>query len=138
MRLFHHAFITLFLFAGVVYADEYSLKREFSLQKDEQKKFLVKYDTERKLFRFRWTLYINDVLTVLRSYDLNVAQHILQLNHANQSFRVQLMTRGLNERSAPYILVKFKEFDFQKNEAKFVLLLYNNGVTINLEEIKEK
>ena len=138
MRLFHLAYITLLLLGSVMYGDDYSLKKEFALQKDEQKKFLVKYADERKLFTLRWTLYINDVLTVLHSYDVRVGQHALQNNHVNQSFRVQLKARGLQERNAPYLLVQFKEFDFQKNRAKFALFLYNNGVEIALEEIPNK
>ena len=138
MKRLYLTYITLLLLGCVVYGDDYSLKKEFALQKDEQKKFLVKYANERKLFTLRWTLYINDVLTVLHSYDVQVGQHALQKNHVNQSFRVQLKARGIKEHNAPYLLVQFKEFDFQKNKATFALFLYNNKVPIALEEIPNK
>lgn len=112
--------------------------RKISLKKDEQKKILVKYDNKTRLFTFRWTLFINDGLVILRSYDRTVAQNILYLNHKNQSFRVELKTRGADFYNVPYILVKFTEFDFKKNIAKFELYLSDNKDQITLEILKNK
>lgn len=111
---------------------------EFSLQKDEPKKILVKYDDERRLFTMRWTLYINDMLTVLRSYDTHVAQNLLQLDHTHQSFRQNIRGLSAKNGNVAYILVKFKAFDFQKNRAKFTLLLYNTDADTILEELKSR
>jgi len=132
-------FLSFILLFSVGFADEYSLKWEFSLQKDEPKKILVKYEGEKKLLVFRWTLYVNGGLVVLRSYNSYVAQNILALNHKNQTFRVQIKPRAANAFNVPYILVKFKEFDTKKDQAKFELYLYDTEATkIWLEEIKKK
>lgn len=130
--------IVFILLCSVVHGDEYSLNIDFELQKDEQKKILVKYADERRVFTMRWTLYINDVLTLLRSYNAHVAQNMLRLNGTNQSFRQPLLPRDGRGHNAAYLLVKFKEFDFQKNKAKFTLFLYNNETDIILEELKSR
>ncbi|MDY0117739.1 MAG: hypothetical protein RBR59_09195 [Sulfurimonadaceae bacterium] len=103
---------------------------EISLKKDEYKKILVKYGRTEKLFKMRWTLYHNGGLVVLRSYDQIVAQNVLSLQHKNQSFRVELKPRGANILNVPYFLVKFKAFDFEKNEALFELYLSDKQMVV--------
>lgn len=120
----------------MAFADQYKEMRKISLQKDQQKKILVKYENKIKLFTFRWTLYVNGGLVVLRSYDKQVAQNVLELNHKNQSFRVAVKPRGANNFNVPYILIKFKEFDYEKNEAIFELYNFNNNVQVTLEDLK--
>ncbi|ADN08952.1 hypothetical protein [Sulfurimonas autotrophica] len=128
----------LLLFNAALFANDLQDVKEISLKKDEQKKILVKYDNKTRLFKFRWTLYINDGLVILRSYDKTVAQNILYLNHKNQSFRVELKTRGADFYNVPYILVKFKEFDAKKNIARFELYLSDDKDQISLEILKNK
>jgi len=112
--------------------------KEIALKKDEQKKILVKYDGKTRLFQFRWTLYVNEGLVVLRSYDKQVAQNILYLNHKNQSFRVVLKTPGADFYNVPYMLIKFKEFDFKNNKALFVVYISDNKQQIVLEILENK
>ena len=122
------------LFSGVE-ANNFKDIREISLKKDEQKKILVKYDSNEKLFKFRWTLYKNGGLVIHRSYDGVVAQNILYLRHKNRSFRLELKPRGADFYNVPYILVKFKEFEIQKKEAKFELFLSDDKMQIELHDI---
>jgi len=131
-------FIVVLLCNATLFANDLQEVKKISLKKDEQKKILVKYDNKKRLFKFRWTLYVNGGIVVLRSYDKTVAQNILYLNHKNQSFRVELKTRGADFYNVPYILVKFKEFDFKKNIAKFVLYLSDDKEQIRLEIVKNK
>ncbi len=128
----------LFLCSAVLFAGDLQDVQEISLKKDEPKKILVKYDNKTRLFTFRWTLYTNEGLVILRSYDKYVAQNILYLNHKNQSFRVKLKTPGADFYNVPYILVKFKEFDVKKNIAKFELYLSDDKEQIRLEIAKNK
>ena len=107
-----------------------------SLKKDEQKKILVKYDDITKLFKFRWTLYKNGGLVIHRSYDRIVAQNILYLRHKNQSFRLELKPRGANFYNVSYTLVKFKEFNYETNEAIFELFLSDRSMDISLKHLK--
>ena len=138
MKSILQIFVAVLLCKTALFANDLEEVKKISLKKDEQKKILVKYDNKTRLFKFRWTLYINEGLVVLRSYDKTVAQNILYLNHKNQSFRVELKTRGADFYNVPYILVKFKKFDFKKNIAKFGLYLSDNKDQIQLEIVKNK
>jgi uncharacterized protein with gpF-like domain len=133
-------FLTLLFFSSSVFANQLQYVKEISLKKDEQKKILVKYDNKTRLFKFRWTLYINDGLVVLRSYDKTVAQNILYMNHKNQSFRLELKTRGADFYNVPYILVIFNEFYKKKNIAKFDLYLSDdkNKIQLDIQKNKQK
>ena len=112
--------------------------KEISLQKDEQKKILVKYEGREKLFKFRWTLYINDGLVIHRSYGKIVGQNVLYAHSRNQSFKQELITRGAAYYDVPYMLVKFKEFDTKKNEAKFQIFLFDKNNEIKWKFLKNK
>ena len=124
----------MFLF-DFAQANEYRDIVTIKLKKDEHKKILVKYDKNEKLFKFRWTLYVNGGLVLLRSYDRVVAQNMLYLQHKNQSFRLELKPRGM-EYNVPYLLVKFKEFNHQTNEATFQLFLSDENMQISLKYLE--
>lgn len=127
-------FIFLFLFGiSNISANDFREVKQISLKKDELTKILVKYGQTEKLFKFRWTLYVNNGLVVHRSYDKIVGQNILNLNHKNQSFRLELKSRGADNYNVPYILVKFKEFKYDTKEAVFDLLLSDEKLQIELK-----
>jgi len=115
--MFLRLLITLVLLFSVSDAIEFKDMQKISLKKDEQTKILVKYDNNVRLFKFRWTLYVNEGLVLFRSYDREVAQNILYLNTKNQSFKPYLKAKGADFYEVPYILVKFTKFDYEKNRA---------------------
>ncbi|MBU1928106.1 hypothetical protein KKG77_03810 [bacterium] len=125
----------MLFFFGIsnIYANDFREVKQISLKKDELTKILVKYGQTEKLFKFRWTLYVNKGLVIHRSYDRIVGQNILNLNHKNQSFRVELKPRGSDNYNVPYILVKFKEFKYDTKEAVFDLLLSDEKLQIELK-----
>jgi hypothetical protein len=127
----------LLVVGGVVFGNDFRDMKKISLKKDVQKKILVKYAQYERLFTFRWTLYINDDLVLFHSYDKRVAQNILTLNHTNQSFRVELKPRGADFFNVPYLLVKFKEFDYKKNEALFEVYLWDKREQIELKYLQD-
>ena len=137
LRLSRILLVLLFV-SSAIFANNYVYTKEISLKKDEQKKILVKYDSKEKLFKFSWTLYINGGLVMHRSYDKIVAQNILYLNGKNQSFKLELVTRGANYYEPPYVLVKFKEFNAQKNEAVFQLFLHDKNSEIKWKFLKNR
>lgn len=120
-----------------IFANNFTQIKEISLKKDEPKKILVKYADKEKLLEFRWTLYVNGGLVIFRSYDRIVAQNVLYLREKNQSFRVELKPMGEDSYNVAYVLVRFKEFDSEKGEAIFELLLSDRKKQILLEELKK-
>lgn len=136
MEILLRIFVLFFVFVNFSYAIEYKDIREISLKKDVQKKILVKYDAGVRVFKFRWTLYVNEGLVVFHSYDKIVSQHILYLNHINQSFILYLQEPGTSLHVRPYVLVKFKKFDFKKNIATFELFLYDKSSKVQMQYLK--
>ncbi len=136
MRLFIGIFLFLALSLSALHADEFRDIVTVSLKKDEVKKILVKYGSVSKVFKFRWTLYKNDGLIIHRSYDRVIAQNILYLSYKNESFRVVLKPKGADYYKVPYLLVQFKKFDFEKDEAIFDLLLSDKSMSVNLKHLK--
>jgi hypothetical protein len=130
-------FITLLLLLSVSSALDVKDRHLVSLKKDEQTRILVKYAQYTRLFKFRWTLYKNGGLVVFRSYDKEVAQQILYLNHINQSFKLFLKAKGADHYNVPYFLVKFKEFDEKKHEAVFEIFLSDLRNQIRLKYLKK-
>lgn len=127
----------LLLLNSTIYASDLVVIKKIFLKKDETKNILVKYASKKKLFSFRWTLFVNGGLVIHRSYDTIVSQNILYLNHQNQSLRVELKPRGADAFDVPYLLLKFKKFDFKKKEAEFELFLSDEKNQILLKYMKK-
>lgn len=136
MKKILNGLILFLLVTSHVYAADFIDIHKISLKKDEQTRILVKYDSKEKIFKFRWTLYKNSGLVIHRSYDRTVAQNILYLRNKNQSFRVELKPRGTDFYNVPYLLVKFKEFDYEKHEAIFEIYLSDDKSQIKLEYLE--
>ncbi|MEA2111991.1 MAG: hypothetical protein U9P71_08090 [Campylobacterota bacterium] len=128
--------LVLFLLFGHSSADEWKPSKSISMKKDAIETILVKSGSLQRLFDFRWTLYKNGSIVILRSYDGFVAQNILSSKRKNRSFRVELLPRGLDYRAVPYLVVTFKEFDFKKNEALFDIYLSDDDEKILLQYLR--
>lgn len=135
MKFFLKVFIFVSLTWSTIIANNFTQTLEISLKKDEQKKILVKYDSIEKLFKFRWTLYHNNGLVILRSYDKIVAQNVLYLRGRNQSFLLELSPRGRDYYNPPYFLVTFKKFDYETKTAYFDIHLSDKDLQIEFEEL---
>ena len=136
MTVILRVILIIALTISATFANTLALMRNISLKKDVQKEILVKYDSQKKLFKFRWTLYKNGGLVIHRSYDKIVAQNILYQRYNNQSFRVPLKPFGYKDYNMPYILVKFKKFDVEKNEANFDMFLSDEERTVTINYLK--
>jgi hypothetical protein len=121
----------------VISADEFRDIQKISLKKDEQKKILVKYGSFEKIFKFRWTLYHNKGLVIFRSYDRIVAQNILYLRNKNQAFKVELKPKDASSYEGAYLLVQFKEFDYEKKQATFDISISDKSAQINLKYLEK-
>lgn len=128
--------IFFIFFIDFLWATDFAQKIDVVLKKDEKKVFNIKYQDKVKLFEFRWTLYKNNGLVIHRAYDQIVAQNVLYVRDKNQSFRVELKTRGEDFYDLPYLLVQFKEFKKDSKEAVFELFLWDRQGQIFIEELK--
>ena len=136
MHNFLKVFLLLFVISCGLFSNDFKDVHQISLKKDEQTKILVKYNAQERLLKFRWTLFNNGGLVIHRSYDRAISQNILYLNHKNQSFRVELKPRGADFYNVPYMLVKFKEFDYAKKEALLEIFLSDERNQLELKYLK--
>lgn len=119
-------------------AKDYKAVEQISLKKDQRERLAIKSEGSRRILEFRWTLYANENLVVLRNFDDSVTQHMLKLNHTNQSFRIELLPHTAYKVKVPYILVKFTGFDFQKDEGQFDIFLQDEKEEIEWEFLKSE
>ncbi len=117
---------------------EWRQSEQVTLQKDEPLQLVVKTDAARRLLEFSWTLYTDDTLVVLKSFDERVSQHMLRRNHVNQGFRIPLLAYSARKVKVPYLLVRFSDFDYKKNEARFDIHLQDDDAEVLLEFVKRE
>jgi hypothetical protein len=126
-------FVLFFFYFNNLEAVDFTQMKDITLKKDQMKKILVVYSNKEKVLKFRWTLFINNGLVIFRSYDRIVAQNILYQRYKNRSFRVELKTRGMDMYNVPYVLIRFKEFKYDTNEAVLELLLSDASKAVQLK-----
>jgi len=136
LRVILYSIVFYFLFFGTLVFADFRELREVSLKKDEPKKLLIKYDSYERLFTFRWTLFVNESLVLLHSYDRVVGQNILYSDGGVKTIRQELKTRGIDKFNMPYILVMFKDYNYEKREAIFEVLLSDKNMLIEIEEVQ--
>ncbi len=117
---------------------ELILSAKVHLKKDQQEKILVSGDGFRKLLVMRWTLYINDGLVYLQTFNKEVSHYVLYKDRRNHSVRIELMSRSAMYGAVPYILISFKDFDYEKNEAVFELYLSDKDEKVSLKYLSKK
>jgi hypothetical protein len=115
-------FFPLFLFAAIV-KFPYTVK----LKKDQFADFVVYRRLKKTEFKFRWTLYVNDTLTVFSTYDGFTNQYTLFKTPTMNLFRVTL--EDFPE-PRPYFLIQF--VNFNGKIAVFKIFLFN-GKNIRVE-----
>jgi len=124
MNRFFIIFLPIFLFSTYI-----NFPYTLTLKKDEKAVFDVYYKNFSHSFILWWTLYKNDVLTVIYIYD-NFPHHIeLYKNYPVNSFKVKIT--DLVE-PFPYFWIKFDSFNDEN--ATFKIYLFNKkGVKVNFK-----
>ncbi len=131
-------FLTLWLLLpAVLWAGNWQLHKSITLKKDQFSEIVVKSEGFEKLLKFRWTLYKNEGLVVIRHFDGFVGHHVLYLRNKNRSFRVELLPPGERYGAMPYLLIKFSDFNFEKGEAVFDLFMKDVENELLLDILKE-
>ena len=130
--------LILSLFSVQVFALEWAYEKEIKLKKDEFFSVWVETQSEKKLLKFRWTLFTNSNLVLLRVFDAFNYHHIVTEQYPRNSVKFDVGVRSEKYREKPYMLLKFDSFDVKKNEAVFKLLLNDKTGLINIKMIKKK
>jgi len=124
MNKFFIIFFPLFLFSTYI-KFPYTVK----LKKDETAYFNVYYLNRTYPFKFRWTLYINDILTVLYRYDNFPRQVELYKNPPMNAFKVKI---AKIPEIYPYFYIEFNNFD-GKIATFNIYLMNNKGIKVDFK-----
>lgn len=116
-----------------LFAQLYTTRHVIELKKNKTEKILVKYGSVTKLLKFRWTLYSNNRLVLFQSYDEEVSQYIMSNNINQDAILLYLTNKAVGYDVLPYIILKFKKFDFITKKAIFDLLLFDKTKMISLK-----
>ena len=122
MNKFFLIFLPLFLFA-----EYWIFPHTLELKKDETAYFSVYYNQKEYPFKIRWTLFINDILTILYRYDNFPRQITLYKNPPLNTFKIPIVNFAENY---PYFYIEFK--DFNGKIATFDIYL-KRGDKVNVE-----
>jgi len=115
------------LFPFFLFAQTWSFPHKLILKKDETAFFDVYYRQKIYPLEVRWTLYINNILTVLYKYDGFPRQITLFKDYPLNTFRIDIA--HIPERS-PYFLIKFLNYN-----GKFVTfyIFIKNGDDVRVD-----
>ncbi|ARU48931.1 hypothetical protein Sdiek1_1772 [Sulfurospirillum diekertiae] len=132
---------TCALSAGINY--EYT--HQFILKKDEIGLVLINHKEVTKkptadnpnneyILRLRWTLYTNNMLTVLVNYRGYPMQYIMQKKHPLETVVIPLLPDGDNKMLAQtYLKIVFNDFDQRNKEAILDIFIEDNLQRIEVE-----
>jgi hypothetical protein len=128
-------FLGLLLALNLSFAQQWNKTQNVKLKKDEPYRVIFHEQVQgeggvvQREFVLRWTLFVNEGLTVTIKYDGFNHHHVLHNRYGFDSFRLQLLPRNDSEMQAPYMLIVFQEFDDAQKEAYFELFIKDNDRT---------
>ena len=137
----------LLLFCSYVFGApiEYEYVHQFALKKDElgyifinhkevTKKPTAENPNNEYLLKLRWTLFTNNMLTLLVNYRGYPTQYILEKKYPLQSIIVPLLPDGNNKMiSRTYAKIVFNDFNQTNKEAILDIFIEDNLQRIEVE-----
>lgn len=127
--------IALLLLLVTLGYGQWDKTQDVRLQKDEPYRVIFHEQVAQegtviqREFVLRWTLFVNDSLTVTVKYDGFNHHHVMKKKRGWNSVRLQLLPRADSQRETPYMLIEFQEFDDANNEAYFGLYIKDHDRT---------
>ena len=108
----------------------------FSLQKEKYFSAQVMQEATTKDLHIKWTLLVNDLLTMQVNYDKYNHQFNFNSKRKQDTFKLPLFRKKGREMEQPYLLVELKQYDAKKKEASFEIFLRNPSADIRIERAK--
>ena len=135
----------LFSFQTLFAAIEYEYEHKFILKKDElgfvliNRKEITRKPTAENpnneyLLKLRWTLFTNNMLTLLVNYRGYPTQYVLEKKYPLESVVIPLLPDGQNKMiSQTYARIAFNDFDQRNKEAILDIFIEDNQQRIEVE-----
>lgn len=132
-------FLLLYLsFVSLINAIDWDVEKSFKLKKDQIQNIVITTPTSEKLLSFRWTLFKNEGLVFLYTFDDHVFQNILYQRHRSRMTKVVFKDVQVKEQIKPFLLFKFQSYDYEKGRAEIVLFLSDKEGNVDLKFIPKK
>ena len=124
---------------------EYEYEHKFVLKKDEVGLVLINHKEVTKkptaddpnneyLLKLRWTLFTNNMLTLLVNYRDYPTQYVLEQKYPLESIVIPLLPDGENKiLSKTYARIVFTEFDKRNKEAILDIFIEDNQQRLEVE-----
>ncbi len=124
---------------------EYEYEHKFVLKKDEVGLVLINHKEVTKkptadnpnneyLLKLRWTLFTNNMLTLLVNYRGYPTQYVLEQKYPLESIVIPLLPDGENKiLSKTYARIVFTEFDKRNKEAILDIFIEDNQQRLEVE-----
>ncbi|MBP1680728.1 MAG: hypothetical protein H6Q35_1067 [Proteobacteria bacterium] len=124
---------------------EYEYEHKFILKKDEVGLVLINHKEVTKkptaenpnneyLLKLRWTLFTNNMLTLLVNYRGYPTQYVLEKKYPLESIVIPLLPDGDNKMIArTYARIVFNDFDQRNKEAILDIFIEDNQQRIEVE-----
>lgn len=124
---------------------EYEYEHKFILKKDELGLVLINHKEVTKkptaenpnneyLLKLRWTLFTNNMLTLLVNYRGYPTQYVLEKKYPLESVVIPLLPDGQNKMiSQTYARIVFTDFDQRNKEAILDIFIEDNQQRIEVE-----
>lgn len=135
----------LFSFQTLFAEIEYEYEHKFILKKDEPGLVLINHKEVTKkptaenpnneyLLKLRWTLFTNNMLTLLVNYRGYPTQYVLEKKYPLESVVIPLLPDGQNKMiSQTYARIVFNDFDQRNKEAILDIFIEDNQQRIEVE-----
>jgi hypothetical protein len=108
------------------------------LKKDQVAKYSLVIDNKTFEVQFRWTLYVNDALTMLYKYGGFNRQNVLYAKYRLDGFKIDLKERATNAIYCPYMYISFKNYDKKTKKALFHVFIKDEKRSILVDRVLPK
>lgn len=127
-------FIVLFAHISVyaIYSDYWHYEKEFVLKKDNYFSAKLTQDGISKDLHVKWTLYVNNLLTMQVNFDRFNHQFNLRLSNDESVFKLPLFRRKGLEMEQPYLMIKLLKYEHKNSQAKLKIFIRNPSGNIKV------
>ncbi|VAY86294.1 hypothetical protein MNB_ARC-1_831 [hydrothermal vent metagenome] len=144
MRIYKYILFLLLLYVDLypIYSDYWRYQNTISLKKEKYfsatlvQKLDRKAGVAKKDLHIKWTSYIDGRLTMQVNLDKVNHQFNLKLSENEFAFKLPLFQRQRLELEAPYLIIRFVEYNKKKSTATLKLFIRNTFRNIALKQGK--
>jgi len=127
-------YLLLSIYTFAIDTEFWNFSTKVELKKDQLYSLSIDDAEIKKRLFFRWTLFHNNGLVLLLNYDGHPHQYILYDSYRKDTIRLKIARKIGHTDNVPFLLLVFKEFDFENRKAKFDILVKDSSNKLLIKE----